>query len=89
MENTLEEGWCLALGQHLLSKHMKRDLVPSPLGRSWSSLPPDPAGGCEEVVSANEDEKHTGWVERERPNKISTLRGMSSPLLCAQDPAWT
>lgn len=42
------------------AQHMERDLVPFPLGRSWSSLLPDPAGGCEEVGNANENEKHMG-----------------------------
>lgn len=36
-------------------------------GRIWLSLLPDPAGSCEEVVNAKEDEKHMGKMEVRRP----------------------
>lgn len=64
------------------AQHMERGLVPSLLGGSWSSLLPGPAGGWEEVVSVNEET----WGERKGqdplPEKITMLRGVSSPLLC-------
>lgn len=80
---TLEEGWCLALGQHLL-RTCKGLLFSLPSG-DWPSLLPAPAGSCVEEVNANEGEKHRGEGKDKTlfQTENDHIWGVNSLLLCA------
>lgn len=84
MEYTLEEGWCLALGQHLLSTWKG----------TWFHLPwagVGPASSQTQLVAV----RRWGMLMRMKSTWVDGkgqdyhVRRVSSPLLCAQDPAWT